>query len=72
MTNLNTTTRSSTTSLQTMIRNVNNRIALLTLRKILMIHTPADLEEIEQLRKKLENLNREYYDAQKWQKETQA
>ena len=71
MTN-DTTARSSTTSLQTMIRNVNNRIALLTLRKILMIDTPADLEEIEQLRKKLENLNREYCDAQKWKKETQA
>jgi hypothetical protein len=53
-----TTIRTSSTTLLSQVRNLNNRIALLTLRRINRTHSTADLQEIERLQKKVDQLMR--------------
>jgi hypothetical protein len=55
-----TTVRSSWRSILDSIRNVNNRLALLTLKTINKTHTHEDLVEIRELHHKLDKLNKEY------------
>ena len=49
------------------IRNLNNRIALLTLRRINRTHSQADLEEINRLQKRVDALHRQIT-AEKYQR----
>lgn len=60
MTTHDTTVRASWTSILDSIRNVNNRLALLTLKTVNKTHSHADLVEIGELHKKLDKLNKEY------------
>lgn len=55
-----TTQRIATTPTLDAIRNVNNRIAILSARRANQTHSTADREELDRLHKKLDRLNQEY------------